>query len=60
MGQSQLIKSKTFKELKLNDFKFLKLIGKGSVGKVYLAKMESTNKFYAIKSIRKDVILERE
>lgn len=39
------------------DFEFMKIIGKGSVGKVYLAKHTLENKVYAIKVISKQMIL---
>lgn len=39
------------------DFEFMKIIGKGSFGKVYLAKHKSENKVYAIKVISKQMIL---
>ena len=46
---------------KLEDFKIKKMIGKGTFGKVYLVEL-STNpgKLYAMKCIRKDIIIENE
>ncbi|XP_072323741.1 serine/threonine-protein kinase Sgk3 isoform X3 [Scyliorhinus torazame] len=41
------------------DFAFLKLIGKGSFGKVLLAKHKIDGKFYAIKVLHKKVILKK-
>ncbi|XP_060678665.1 serine/threonine-protein kinase Sgk3 [Hemiscyllium ocellatum] len=41
------------------DFTFLKLIGKGSFGKVLLAKHKTDGKFYAIKVLHKKVILKK-
>lgn len=40
-----------------NDFEFLKVIGKGSFGKVYLAKHKKETKIYAIKVLSKQMIL---
>jgi serine/threonine protein kinase len=42
------------------DFKIIKLIGRGTFGKVYLVKNEKTNSLHAMKSIRKDVVLEHD
>ncbi|XP_069608420.1 serine/threonine-protein kinase Sgk2 [Ranitomeya imitator] len=44
---------------KPTDFDFLKVIGKGSFGKVLLAKRKSDNKFYAVKVLQKKTILKR-
>lgn len=46
---------------KLEDFKILKLIGKGTFGKVFLVE-QTTNpgKQYAMKCIRKDLVIESE
>ena len=42
----------------LQDFAIRKMIGKGTFGKVYLVKNKKSGKFYAMKSIRKDVVIE--
>ncbi|KAJ8279751.1 hypothetical protein COCON_G00068170 [Conger conger] len=44
---------------KPTDFDFLKVIGKGSFGKVFLAKRKMDGKFYAVKVLQKRVILNR-
>ncbi|KAG7455118.1 hypothetical protein MATL_G00253080 [Megalops atlanticus] len=44
---------------KPTDFDFLKVIGKGSFGKVLLAKRKLDGKYYAIKVLQKRVILNR-
>ena len=46
------------KNIKLEDFKLLTVLGRGTFGKVYLAELQSTKALYAIKSIRKDVLLD--
>ena len=46
------------KEAVLADFEPKTVIGKGSFGKVLLVQQKGTNKVFAMKSLRKDVILE--
>jgi RAC serine/threonine-protein kinase len=45
---------------KLEDFKIIKMIGKGTFGKVFLVEQDGTGKQYAMKCIRKDIIIENE
>ena len=42
----------------LNDFLVKSVIGKGSFGKVFLVEKKDSGKVYAMKSLRKDVILD--
>ena len=52
---SALIFSKDNKitNVSLEDFKVLKILGRGAFGKVYLVKFNQTNQLYAMKSIKK-------
>jgi serine/threonine protein kinase len=55
-------KRKTVAPLKLSDFEILGQLGRGSFGRVFLGELmvNGESKLYAIKAIRKDVIIEHE
>jgi serine/threonine protein kinase len=44
----------------MDDFELKMVIGRGTFGKVFLAKLKGEDKLYAIKSIRKDVLIEKD
>ncbi|KAI4884758.1 hypothetical protein NFI96_012974, partial [Prochilodus magdalenae] len=44
--------------LGMEDFTFLQVLGKGSFGKVMLARLNSTDHVFAIKVLKKDIILQ--
>jgi serum/glucocorticoid-regulated kinase 2 len=44
--------------LSLDSFKVLKVLGKGSFGRVYLVEHIPTSKLYAMKELRKDVLID--
>ncbi|SCU89987.1 LANO_0D07162g1_1 [Lachancea nothofagi CBS 11611] len=52
-------KPATNRALSIDDFDLLKVIGKGSFGKVMQVKKKDTNKVYALKAIRKSYIVSK-
>ena len=51
---------KNVKDVKLEDFRVLKVIGRGSFGKVNLVEYLPTHETYAMKSLKKDLLIEQE
>ncbi len=43
----------------MEDFDIIKVIGRGSFGKVYLVKKKDDGNYYAMKTLKKDMILRK-
>ena len=41
----------------IEDFQLLKVVGRGSFGKVYMAKKKDNGAIYAVKTLKKDFIV---
>jgi len=53
-------KKKDITEVFLQDFKVLKVLGRGSFGKVCMVEYTKTKEIYAMKSLKKDVLLDQD
>jgi len=46
--------------ISLADFNLLKVLGRGAFGKVMLVQKKSDKKYYALKSLHKDELIEKQ
>lgn len=46
-------------DVQIEHFSILKVIGRGSFGKVYLVQKKDSGEYFAMKTLKKDVILRR-
>ena len=53
-------KDKRHSQVNFKDFELLSIIGNGTFGKIYLVQSQSLKTIHAMKSIRKDVVIEQE
>jgi hypothetical protein len=53
-------KKKDIKEVCLDDFKVIKVIGRGAFGKVFLVEFLRNQELFAMKSLKKDVLLDQD
>jgi len=47
-------------KISINDFDLLKVLGRGAFGKVMLVQKKDTKELFALKSLRKDEIIDKE
>lgn len=52
------LKKEDEKEIEFEDFKKLMVLGRGAFGKVFLVELQTTKELFAVKSIRKDILIE--
>ncbi|EPQ06669.1 RAC-gamma serine/threonine-protein kinase, partial [Myotis brandtii] len=61
IGEEEMDASATHHKRKtMNDFDYLKLLGKGTFGKVILVREKASGKYYAMKILKKEVIIAKD
>uniref|UniRef100_A0A4W5LNF4 non-specific serine/threonine protein kinase n=1 Tax=Hucho hucho TaxID=62062 RepID=A0A4W5LNF4_9TELE len=60
MEEMEVAMSKSRNKVTMSDFDYLKLLGKGTFGKVILVKEKATGMYYAMKILRKEVIIAKD
>jgi hypothetical protein len=55
--ESLYCKKIEYNDVVLDDFKIIKVLGRGGFGKVYLVEFLKNNELYAMKSLRKDLLI---
>lgn len=60
MEDMEIAVSKSHTKVTMSDFDYLKLLGKGTFGKVILVKEKATGMYYAMKILRKEVIIAKD
>uniref|UniRef100_A0A8C7V7E2 non-specific serine/threonine protein kinase n=1 Tax=Oncorhynchus mykiss TaxID=8022 RepID=A0A8C7V7E2_ONCMY len=60
MEEMEVAMSKIRSKVTMSDFDYLKLLGKGTFGKVILVKEKATGMHYAMKILRKEVIIAKD
>uniref|UniRef100_A0A8C7YLS3 non-specific serine/threonine protein kinase n=1 Tax=Oryzias sinensis TaxID=183150 RepID=A0A8C7YLS3_9TELE len=58
--EMEIAVSKSCTKVTMSDFDYLKLLGKGTFGKVILVKEKATGMYYAMKILRKEVIIAKD
>mmetsp|Transcript_31597 Transcript_31597/g.42803 ORF Transcript_31597/g.42803 Transcript_31597/m.42803 type:complete len:80 (+) Transcript_31597:128-367(+) len=58
-GAINLLKPMSTNKISKDDFVYVKVIGRGSFGKVYLVKKKDTNGHFAMKVLSKDIVSKR-
>ena len=58
MVRRKTLKKIDEKEIEFDDFKKLMVLGRGAFGKVFLVELQTTKELFAVKSIRKDILIE--
>ena len=56
-GRSASGASAKEKNIDISDFELMKVVGRGSFGKVYMAKKKDTKQIFAVKTLKKDFIV---